>query len=146
MVKLTYSVEIKKDRKKVWDLMFGAKSYNKWAKAFSTGSTYKGNWVQGFEILFIDSKFGGSKARLDEVRPYEEIFATHIAMIKKDGLEDTISHMAKDWIGTTERYIFEEKDGKTKVTIEMDTNEVFVLMFEKGWPKALKNLKRLCEQ
>jgi hypothetical protein len=66
-------------------------------------------------------------------------------MITAQGKGETESEAARQWIGTTEKYIFLESAGKTTLRIEMDTDPSFVEMFDSCWPKALKNIKLLCE-
>ena len=41
--------------------------------------------------------------------------------------------------------LFGERD-KTKLEIEMTTDEAFEKMFNTGWPKALEIIKSLCEK
>jgi hypothetical protein len=72
--------------------------------------------------------------------------AKHIAVLNPDGSEDRESDVAKGWIGTTESYRFTEKDGVTKLAIEINTTAEWEKMFTDGWPKALQELKKLCEK
>lgn len=66
-------------------------------------------------------------------------------MILKDGSKDTESDMARQWIGTTEEYRLDEKNGVTTLSVEMKTYLPCVDMLNACWPEALENLKRLCE-
>lgn len=78
--------------------------------------------------------------------PHNCILAKHIAIITDDGREVTDSEVAKQWIGTTEKYAFFEHEGQTTLTIEMNTHSSFVEMFDSFWPKALENIKLLSEE
>lgn len=50
------------------------------------------------------------------------------------------------WANGFENYTFEEKDGITIVTIDLDSNEDFLEYMNKTFPKALEKLKEICEK
>ena len=52
----------------------------------------------------------------------------------------------ENWIGTTEEFILNEKNGATKLTINMHYHQDFEKMLDEGWDKSLKLLKNLCEE
>ena len=149
MKELYYEVKIFAPREVVWNKMLDKETYNDWCNAFCEDSQlvqYIGDWEQGGEVKFIDPNMGGTLALLEEVVPYEKTVARHIATLSKDHEEDTTSEMAKKWVGTMETYLFEEENGVTTLKVEIKTHEDFVEMFERGWPVALGNLKRLVEK
>jgi hypothetical protein len=45
-----------------------------------------------------------------------------------------------------ENYTFEESNGVTTVTIDLDTADEFEDYMNEAYPKALQKLKELCEQ
>ena len=145
MKTLNYSIKINAPKQKVWNTMLEKESYKKWASAFSTDSQYEGEWKQGNYMNFYDPNMGGTKAILEIVDHPNKILAKHVAILSKDGVEETKSEIAKKWIGAKEEYTFTEKDGKTELKIEIKTHEDFAQMFNEGWDKALKLLKELCE-
>jgi len=146
MIKLNYSIEINAKKEHVWKTMIAPETYPKWAKAFSEGSTFLGDWKQGETLIFFDPALGGTKAVLEVFKPYDEILAKHISMVDKDQKENNEDEMAKKWIGSIERYTFAEAGNNTKLKIEITTNEIFTKMFDAGWPKALDIIKSLCEK
>lgn len=146
MQKLHYKKRINASKQKVWDTMLGSESYKQWAKAFSSESQFSGEWKQGSHIRFIDANMGGTKAILEEVKPYDRIHAKHVAIIDKDGSEDTESDVAKTWIGVTEKYVLKEVNGITELSIDILSHEECVAMFDDCWPNALELLKGLCEK
>lgn len=146
MQKLEYSITINAEPSRVWNTMLEPGKYEQWVKAFSDGSTFEGKWEQGAAVRFVDPSMGGTKAILEIYRPYECILAKHVAIVTKEGEEETETDVAKQWIGTTEKYIFSEQDGGTKLTIEMSTHASFVEMFNSCWPKALDTIKALAEE
>jgi uncharacterized protein YndB with AHSA1/START domain len=146
MKHLEFKTEIAADRKKVWDTMLQPETYKEWVNASWPGSYYRGKWAKGENIKFLSSSGGGTVANLIEQKPYEDILAKHVAVIQSDGTEDRDSDIAKGWIGTMEHYTFKERNGKTELTIEIETTPEWADMFTDGWPNALAKLKELCEQ
>ena len=146
MIKLNYSIEINVKKEHIWKTMLGRETYPKWAKAFSSGSTFTGEWKQGELMLFFDPDLGGTKDVLKTFNPYDEILAKHISMVDKDRNENNENEMAKKWNGSTERYTFNVIGNKTKLDIEITTDDTFTEMFNTGWPKALEIIKSLCEK
>ena len=145
MKHLQFKTEISADRKKVWNTMLNPDSYKKWVDVSWPGSYFEGIWAKGEKLRFVSPANGGTLAELREQKPYETILAEQIAVINPDGSEDRDSEIARGWIGTTERYTFEEKGGKTELVVEINTPPAWAEMFEDGWPKALARLKELCE-
>ncbi len=145
MKELKYSVKIAAPRDKVWAKMTEADSYRAWAKAFSPNSQFEGEWKQGAKMKFFDPDMGGTVADLTKIVPGQHIHAEHVALLKKDGTSYTDGEMADKWIGATETYSLEEKDGATELHVRVKTHEDFAAMFDGGWPTALETLKGLCE-
>ena len=113
MKKLEYSIEIRANKAHVWKTMLEPEKYEQWVKAFSEGSRFEGRWEQGATVRFVDPNMGGTKAILEIFDPHNCILAKHIAIITDDGREETDGEVAKQWIGTTEKYEFLEHEGKT---------------------------------
>jgi hypothetical protein len=125
--------------------MLQPETYKEWTAVSWPGSVYKGKWAKGENLRFISTSGEGTLATVVEHTPYEHILAKHIAVIKADGSEDRESDMAKGWVGTLERYRFNEQNGKTDLTVEIDTSPDWESMFAEGWPNALAKLKQMCE-
>ena len=145
MEKLQSKIDIAATPKKVWDRMIQPDTYREWVNAAWPGSYYEGNWRKGENVKFISPGQGGTLATIVEYRPYEYILAKHIAVINADGTEDRDSETAKNWIGTTESYTFSERNGKTELITEMNTNPEWRKMFA-DMPKALAKLKEISER
>jgi len=146
MTKLNYSIEINAKNEHVWKTMLAPETYQQWVKAFSANSKFIGEWKQGETILFFDPDLGGSKAILEIFDPYNVILARHFSMVDKNQNENNEDEMSKKWIGSTERYSLIETTDKTKLNIEMTTDEAFTKMFDSSWPKAMEIIKSLCEK
>jgi hypothetical protein len=60
-------------------------------------------------------------------------------------MEITSGPDVEKWAGGLENYTFEEKNGKTILSVNSDTTPEYKNYFEEIWPKALKKLKEICE-
>jgi hypothetical protein len=150
MQKLHFSILINAPKEKVWHTMLDDKPYREWTKAFSEGSYYKGSWEKGSKILFLGpdpetGEEGGMVSRIAENKQYEYISIEHLGIVH-NGVEDTTSEEAKKWAPAFENYTFNEKDGKTEVLVDTDTDEKEAETFSKMWPEALKKLKEIAER
>lgn len=90
-------------------------------------------------ILCVFVNFEVSKRYTDP------IFIKYIAIISKEGEEDSQSDVAKAWMQTTEKYTFSQSEGIAIFTIEIKTHDDLAEMFSKSWQLALKKLKELVE-
>lgn len=147
MKHLEYDTQIAVSKQKVWDTMLQPESYKQWTNVSWPGSQYEGKWEKGEQLRFAAPGQGGTLATITEHVPYEAITAKHIAVINPDGSEDRTSDIAKGWVGTLERYTFNERNGKTSLKVEIDIiSPEWESMFNEGWPPALEELKRICEK
>ena len=146
MKHLEYDIDIAADRKTVWNTMLEPDTYKEWVKESWPGSFYEGRWAKDEEIRFLSPEGGGTVARIVELKPHEAVMAEHVGVVNADGTEDRSPGAGNDWIGTTERYTFREKNGKTNVKVEIDTTPDWEAMFNDGWPGALRKLKEVTEK
>lgn len=148
MKKLHFSILINAPKEKVWDMMLNDETYRQWTEVFSEGSHFVGSWEAGSDMKFLGPNdkgvFSGMIARIKENKPYEFISIEHLGEIV-DGVEDTTSDRVKGWKGALENYTFKEVDGKTELTIDLDTIDEHEEMFADMWPKALQKLKEIAE-
>lgn len=145
MKHLEYKTVISAPAKKVWETMLNKETYEQWVGKSWPGSSYDGKWVKGEKMKFAGADGSGTLAEFVEVKPYERVLARHIAALGPGGVEDRTSDLAKGWIGTTEEYRFSEQNGKTALTVVIETNPDWAQMFDEGWPAALEELKKLAE-
>ncbi|HMJ69010.1 MAG TPA: SRPBCC domain-containing protein [Cyclobacteriaceae bacterium] len=146
MEHLEYKVVISAPARKVWETMLGKETYKQWVAKSWPDSNYEGKWTKGENIRFIGPDGSGTLAEIVELKPYEKVFVRHVAVLNTGGAEDRTSDVAKGWIGTTEEYVFTEKQGETTLTVNMKTTADWRKMFDDGWPAALKELKSLSER
>lgn len=145
MKTLHFEKTINAPAERVWHTMLDDETYRQWTTAFTEGSHYKGSWEEGSKILFLDPEGQGMVSEIAENRPHEFISIRHLGIIS-DGVEDTESEEAKKWAPAYENYSFEEKDGKTTLTVDQDILEEHEDMFNVMWRKALEKLRTIAEK
>lgn len=148
MKKTTYQIEIAAPAAKVSEKMIAKSSYEQWTSIFNPSSTFEGSWEKGARIHFIgiseEGKKEGMVAEIAEHIPQKFISIRHRGVL--DGEKEiTEGPAVEGWAGALENYSFKEENGKTTVTVEVDTNENYLTYFEETWPKALAKLKEICE-
>lgn len=133
----------------VSEIMLGEETFKEWTAAFQPTSRYEGNWEEGSKMLFLaeneDGKTGGMFSRVREHIPHKYISVEHLGMVK-DGKEISSGPEVDSWAGAMENYSFEEMDGKTVLKVSMDCDAAWKEYFQKTWPKALANLREICER
>ena len=152
MKKLQYKVSINAPVTQIYDSMLGIthkSSYGEWTALFNATSTYEGSWDKGSKILFIgvDEKGekGGMVSRIAENIPNQFVSIQHYGLVKGDK-EITEGPEVEKWANGFENYTFEENNGVTTVTVDLDTTEDFINYMNEIYPKALDKLKEMCEK
>ncbi len=149
MKKLHYETTIAAPAERVANTMLGQETYNQWTKAFNPTSSYEGSWDKGSKIYFVgvnnEGKREGMVSEIAEHIPNKFLSIRHYGVLDGDK-EITEGPQVEAWAGGLEDYTFEEQDGVTKLSIDVDTNEDHIDYFNKTWPEALANLKQLSEQ
>jgi hypothetical protein len=144
MEKIHFSIVINAPKDKVWNTMLGADTYSEWTEVFAHGSYYVGDWTEGNKMLFLapdeTGKISGMVGFIKENKPFEFLSIENIGEYE-EGKEEV-----KEWAGAQENYTFKEVDGKTEVSIDIDTNEDFKELFQDTWPEALRKLRKLAER
>jgi hypothetical protein len=152
MKKLQFKVSITAPVSKIYDFMLGINSkstYEQWTSLFNPTSTYEGSWDKGSKILFIgiDEKGekGGMVSKIVENNLNRFVSIQHYGILKSDK-EITEGPEVEKWANGFENYTFEESNGITTVTVDLDTTEDFVAYMNQTYPRALDKLKEICEK
>ena len=152
MKRLKYEINIQSPVAKVYDNMLGLSkksTYEEWTSLFSPTSTYEGNWQIGSKILFVslDEKGepGGMVSKIIDNSVNKFVSIQHYGILKS-GEEITEGSDVEEWSGGLENYSFEEENGMTIVSIEIDTVEGYEDYMNKLYPNALLKLKEICER
>lgn len=145
---LHFEIEINAPVEKVYNTMLGKETYEAWTSVFNAGSRYEGSWEKGTKILFIgvgeDGNTGGMVSRIKENIPNRFVSIEHLGMLT-NGQEIMSGPEVESWAGVQENYTFTENNGKTLLSIDMESNDEFRSYFIETWPKALEKLKSICE-
>lgn len=151
MKKLQYSTKINAPVSKVYDTMLGTSdksTYEQWTAMFNPTSTYEGTWEKGSKILFVgvdeQGTKGGMVSRIVENTPNQFVSIQHYGLVKGDQ-EITEGPEVEQWANGYENYTFEDINGSTTVTVDLDTTEDFVDYMNETYPGALGKLKEICE-
>jgi hypothetical protein len=152
MKKLEFTIQIQAPISKVYDWMLGLNNkstYDEWTALFNPTSSYEGSWDKGSKILFIGvnekGEKGGMVSTIVENKPQEFVSIKHIGFLKS-GVEITEGPEVEKWANSFENYTFEESEGGTKLTVDLDTSNDFAAYINEAYPKALNKLKEMCEQ
>jgi uncharacterized protein YndB with AHSA1/START domain len=141
MSRLHFSIDISAPREKVWTVLWDDASYREWTKAFSEGSYAVSDWNEGSTIQFLDASGDfGMSAVIEQKRPGEFMSFRHEAEIKDGQVQPPA-----EWSGAHEDYRLTGRDGKTTLTVDLDTPDEYRQMFEGKFPQALQRVKTLAE-
>lgn len=145
MKKITFSIDIKAPKEKVWYSLWDDENYENWTSAFSEGSHAVSDWNEGSKIYFLGpGSGGGMSSKISIKKPFDTMSFTHLGEIK-EYKEIPNTAETESWSGSEERYDLTEKDGVTTVTLTMDVVEKFADYFNDVFPKALQKLKEIAE-
>jgi hypothetical protein len=152
MEKLQFNVSIQAPASKVYDIMLGISNkstYEAWTALFNPTSSYEGSWTKGSKMLFIGTDEQGNKggmvSEIADNIPNRFVSIRHYGLVQAN-VEITEGPEVEKWANGFENYIFEENDGITKLTIDLDTTADFVAYMNESYPKALDKLKEICEK
>lgn len=148
MEKLKFTKEINAPAQKVWDALWNEENYSQWTESFNpngTGSAMKSDWQVGGRTVFSDKEGNGMISTIKSMNePYEVVFQ-HLGQIIK-GVEDTTSEKVADWAGSLEGYHLSESDGKTTLTVQVETLKEWEKMMNDGFTTGLEIVKEIAEK
>lgn len=143
--KMLFRCQVAAPPRLVWERMLAADTYRVWTAPFMEGSYYEGSWDEGQRLRFLTpGAREGMVAEVVQNRAGEFVSLRHIGVVK-DGVEDFESADVRAWAPAFENYRFVEKDGGTEVQVEMDVLPAYEAFMREAWPRALAELRRVCE-
>lgn len=152
MKKIQFTKEINASAQKVYEVMLGLihkSDYEYWTAAFNQTSTYEGNWEKGSKILFVgtdeNGKKGGMVSEIVEHQPAQFVSIRHYGFLDGD-TEITTGEQVEKWAGGHENYRYDENNGITTITVELDALDEYLDFFNNTYPLALNKLKERAEQ
>jgi hypothetical protein len=124
-------------------------TYEAWTAAFNPTSSYEGSWDKGSKIYFLgvdeNGEKGGMVSRIAENIPHQFVSIQHYGLLKGDQ-EITTGPDVEKWANGLENYTFEESNGATTLSVELDASDDFESYMNEMYPKALVKLKEMCEE
>lgn len=152
MQKIQFKKEINASAQKVYETMLGLKdksTYEYWTATFNPTSSYEGSWDKGSKIHFVgvdeNGKKGGMASEIVENQPANFVSIRHYGFLDGD-IEITTGEQVEKWAGGHENYNFQENNGITTLTVDMDTIDEYLDYFNDTYPKALDKLKEISEK
>ncbi len=142
--KLVFSVEINATVDDVWNIMWDKNSYRNWVRPFCEGTYYTGEILQGNRIHFLNPNGSGMYSDVGYLVPNKLIIFSHLGNISNFE-EQPIDVETEKWTGCFETYKYEEVDGNTVVTAEIDCVPEYVEYMNNTFPLALQELKNISE-
>lgn len=145
----TYHIDIQRPAAYVFETMLTRDTYRQWTTEFDPSSDFEGGWNKGDKIYFLGPSEHGKRqgmiAEIVEHIPNSFISIRHYGIVDGDN-EITDGPKVEAWAGAFENYTFLESEGRTSLTVELDTNEEYAAYFDEAWPRALRKLKEICER
>ncbi|MGC1633209.1 MAG: SRPBCC domain-containing protein [Gelidibacter sp.] len=152
MEKLQFKIEINATAQKVYETMLGLKdknTYEYWTSAFNPSSTFEGSWEKDSKMLFVGvdekGKKGGMVSKIVEHQPAKFVSILHYGCLDGD-TEVTTGEKVEQWADGHENYTFQETNGITTLTIDVEAIEDHLDYFNQTFPIALDKLKEISEQ
>lgn len=124
-------------------------TYEQLTALFNPTSTYEGNWNKGSKMLFVGTDDQGNKggmvSEITDNIPGRFVSIRHYGMLQGN-TEITDGPEVEKWANSYENYTFEEKNGITRLTVDLDTSEDFEDYMNQHYTKALDKMKDICEK
>ncbi len=144
LTKINFSTEIKAPKNKVWSTLWDDENYKKWTATFAEGSCAVSDWQEGSKILFLDGKGDGMYCTIAKKTANEFMSFKYNGEVKNN-VELPVDEKNSDWVNGFENYTLKEDNGITTLKVEMTITDGMLDYFNKTFPLALENLKKLAE-
>ncbi len=141
MTEMQFSVEINAPKERIWETLWGDKTFRDWAGIVDPGTYMVGELAEGSVVQFNSAEGYGVTSTIARLTPKEYILFKHKADTKDHGA----SSREEQWTGGSESYKLTEKNGITTLTLEFDVPAKLRRTMEVTYPKALSRIKELSE-
>lgn len=142
--KIEFNININATAEKVWQILWNDDTYRKWTAVFAEGSYAKSTWEEGDKVYFLTPKGEGLYSLIEKKTPNKHMSFKHLGMMK-DGEEISAADSGFDWEGAYEIYDLSEEGGNTSLTATIYVWESDKAYFEKTFPLAMEEVKKLAE-
>lgn len=148
MENMQFKTAIGAEVSKVYGTMLAQDTFRQWTSVFSPTSVYEGSWDKGAKIRFLGTSKEGKKEGM--VGLVHENIPNKFVSVEYTGLLDgeqeiTEGPSVDGWVGAFENYSFEQENGMTNLTVDVDVHDSMFDYFKETFPKALARLKEICE-
>jgi hypothetical protein len=142
--RLRFSIDIKAEKSKIWEVLWNESAYRDWANVFFEGSyAITDNWEEGSKVLFLSPDQSGIFSIIETHIPNKIIKFKHIGNVVK-GKEQLIDEKTKTWSGATEIYSLTEGKDSNTLSVEIDVLDEHLDFMTITFPKALEKIKNNC--
>ncbi len=142
--KLSFSIDIKAEKTKIWDALWNEKHYRDWASEFFEGSfAITDNWKEGSKVLFLSPDQSGIYSIIKKHIPNKTMMFQHIGNVVK-GKEQPMDDETRKWSGTTEVYTLTEGIDSNTLRVDIDVLDEHLDFMKNTFPKALEKIKNNC--
>ena len=145
MNNLEFKITVNAPAKKLWQVLWNDDMYRKWTSAFHEGSYAVSDWQQGSKVHFLSPDGNGMYSIISECRENEQMSFKHLGIIKSFE-EQPASEETNSWGNAIEEYSLTESNGRTTLTVTMNTPDSFAEYLNKTFPVALQLVKELAEK
>lgn len=148
MESMQFKTAIEAEVSKVYNTMLAQDTYRQWTAVFNPCSEYEGSWEKGKKIRFVGTNKEGKKEGM--VGLVRENIPNKFVSVEYTGLLDNEKEVTEgpsvdDWVGSFENYSFEQENGVTNLTVDVDVHKSMLDYFRDAYPRALTRLKEICE-
>jgi hypothetical protein len=146
MTTLHFDISIHAPACKVWDALWTDAGYRQWSSIFAPGSQAKSNWKEGSPVHFVDQAGNGVYSII-----HKKVLHHHISFVNMcelfEGRMQVVDERtsAMEWSGAMENYWLNEKNGITKLWVEIQLSKTDAPVFAEKFPIALAKIKQIAE-
>lgn len=142
--KLQFSIDIKAEKTKIWEVLWNDAFYRDWASVFFEGSyAVTDNWKEGSTVHFLAPDQSGIYSTIERHIPNKIMGFKHIGNVV-NGKEQPIDEETRKWSGATEMYTLTEEKDCITLRVEIDVLDEHLEFMSTTLPKALQKVKNSC--
>ena len=142
--RLIFDIDINAPREKVWQILWGKKTYAEWTSVFTEGSYFEGDFKQGNRVHLLSPGGDGLYSDIIFLIENEFLMFSHIGYLK-DKQEQPIDEETEVWTGSIESYKLTDKGNGTHLKLELDCQPEYKDSMNGRFADALQKLRQMCE-
>lgn len=143
--KHTFETIIEAEAEKVWQVLVDDKSFRIWRSVLTDGAFYKGELKAGGKIQFLSPEGNGKSGYVILFDHPRNVLFQFISGVK-DFVELEVDNESEKWSGFFENYVLKEREGKTKLMVEIDVMPGQEDLMDTLVPEMLMRIKMIAEE